>query len=91
MLRVLVNLGASLDSDGHDGIVILNYVYFRYDKQWDTITNKPTINKDKSWYDIDADVVVSSEKKLISAKQHYLSVARYVTGRASKVQAVENE
>jgi hypothetical protein len=51
---------------------------------------KPINNKNKSWYDNDTDVKVLSKKKL-SAKEHYLSVARYVTGRASNFQATENE
>jgi len=63
---------------------------FRYEKQWETLANKPVGNKEKTWYDNDRDVMVLSKKKL-SAKQHYLSVARYVTGRASNFQAAENE
>lgn len=63
---------------------------FRYEKPWETLANKPIGNKEKTWYDNDADVMVLSKKKL-SAKQHYLSVARYVTGRASNFQAAENE
>jgi len=65
-------------------------VTYRYEKQWGTLTNKPIDSKEKTWYDNDADVMVLSKKKL-SAKQHYLSVARYVTGRASNFQASENE
>ncbi|XP_022161206.1 serine/threonine-protein kinase MAK-like [Myzus persicae] len=62
----------------------------KYEKQWETLANKPVGNKEKTWYDNEADVMVLSKKKL-SAKQHYLSVARYVTGRASNFQAAENE
>ncbi|XP_027840514.1 serine/threonine-protein kinase MAK-like [Aphis gossypii] len=62
----------------------------KYEKQWETLTNKPIGNKEKTWYDNDADTMMLSKKKL-SAKQHYLSVARYVTGRASNFQAAENE
>ncbi|KAL5243336.1 hypothetical protein ACI65C_010746 [Semiaphis heraclei] len=62
----------------------------KYEKQWETLANKPVGNKEKTWYDNDADAMVLSKKKL-SAKQHYLSVARYVTGRASNFQAAENE
>jgi len=52
--------------------------------------NKPTGIKDKTWYGNDSDMMVLNKKKL-SAKQHYLSVARYVTGKASNLQAAENE
>ncbi|CAH1737993.1 unnamed protein product [Aphis gossypii] len=62
----------------------------KYEKQWETLTNKPIGNKEKTWYDNDADTMMLSKKKL-SAKQHYLSVARYVTGRSSNFQAAENE
>ncbi|KAE9543075.1 hypothetical protein AGLY_002986 [Aphis glycines] len=67
-----------------------NNKQLKYEKQWETLTNKPIGNKEKTWYDNDADTMMLSKKKL-SAKQHYLSVARYVTGRASNFQAAENE
>lgn len=64
------------------------HIIFRYEKHWET--NKPIGVKEKMWYENDTDVILLSKKKL-SAKQHYLSVARYVTGRASNLQAAENE
>jgi len=65
-----------------------NNKQIKYEKQWEM--NKPTGIKDKTWYGNDSDVIVLNKKKL-SAKQHYLSVARYVTGKASNLQAAENE
>ncbi|XP_050523410.1 serine/threonine-protein kinase ICK-like isoform X2 [Daktulosphaira vitifoliae] len=68
----------------------INNEELKYDKQWTHLIDKPTIvsSKEKMWYNNDVEAVKLNKKKL-SAKEHYLSVARYVVGKSTQLKSDE--